>query len=71
MRSKRKTKEKPVLVKCGNNFINPEDVSCIKNVKRGELWIVKFKSEPNPDFPCWLNDEEEVIRLLEYFTIVE
>jgi hypothetical protein len=57
----------PTLIRCGNTFINPRDVSMIKEVKRG-LFIVKFRDEPNPEFPTWLR-EEEVGALLAYFDV--
>jgi hypothetical protein len=64
-------KNKPMLIKCGKHFINPDDVSSIRNVKNGKLWIVKFKSEPNPEFGCFLDDKDEIAALLKYFDIKE
>jgi len=58
---------KPVLIKCGKHFINPDEVASIRQVKCG-LFIVKFKSEPNPEFPCWL-EEDDVTELIQYFNI--
>lgn len=58
---------RPTLVRCGNHFINPEDVSSIKEVKTG-LWMVKFRAEPNPEYPTWLKTHE-VRGLLSFFDV--
>lgn len=62
-------KEKPILLKVGKHYINPDDVSAIKEAKRG-LYIVKLKSEPNAEWPIWVvgSDVED---LLAFFNIVE
>lgn len=63
--------KKPTLIKCGNHFINPEDVSRITKINKGgiDLYSVKFKSEPNPNFACWVHGPE-IINLLEQFNII-
>ncbi len=66
-----KPPKKPTLIKCGNHFINPEDVSRITKINKGgiDLYSVKFKSEPNPNFACWVHGPE-IISLLEQFNII-
>lgn len=59
---------KAVLVKCGETYINPKDVSSIKKVKMG-LFVVRMVSEPNPVYPIWLR-EAEVGNLIQFFKIV-
>lgn len=59
---------KPTLVKCGETYINPKDVSSVRRVKMG-LYIVRLTSEPNQVYPIWLR-EEEVSNLIQYFRIV-
>jgi hypothetical protein len=60
---------RPVLVRCGKNFIDPSDVSKIVEVRDG-LFVVEFKSNPTPDFKCWLR-ESEVENLISYFEVRE
>lgn len=60
---------RPVLVQCGEHFIDPANVAAIKKCKKG-LFIVKLKSEPNPEWPIWLI-ETEVATLLAHFNIKE
>jgi len=64
----RKKKIKPVLIKCGKHFISPGDVRCITQVK-SDLYVVKFYSEPNPEYPCWIK-EKEIGALLQHFEII-
>jgi len=59
---------RPVLVKCGRAFVDPNDVSAIIQV-RNDLWIVKLKSEPNPTYPIWLH-EHGFERFAPYFNLV-
>ena len=60
---------KPILVQCGKHFIDPFDVASIKEAKRG-LYIVKLKSEPNPEWPIWV-EELYLGGLLAHFDIRE
>lgn len=60
----------PILVKCGNNYIDPTQVSSIREVKNGSLYIVKFKDDPNPVFPCWVN-KGDIANLLSHFNVKE
>jgi hypothetical protein len=62
-------KLKPKLVRCGKTLINPLDVREIKQVKRG-LYIVKFISDPNPDYPCWVL-EADIEPLIKQFEVIE
>ena len=59
---------RPVLIKCGRAFVDPNDVSAIIQV-RADLWIVKLKSEPNPQYPIWLH-ENGFERFAPYFNLV-
>lgn len=83
---------KPTLIKCGKHLINPNDVSCISQVKvrdvedvgednpwpddvmpvrhERSLYIVRFISNPNPQYPCWV-EKKDIGVLLEQFNIVE
>ncbi len=58
----------PTLIKCGKNYIDPTQVSSIREVKNGKLYIVRFKDEPNPEYPCWIGPED-IENLLSYFNI--
>ena len=59
---------KPTLVKLGDHFLDPNDVAGFKQAKKG-LFIIRLRSEPNPDFPLWIS-EREVECALQYFNIV-
>jgi hypothetical protein len=80
---------KPTLIKCGKHLINPNDVSCISQVRVKEvdpgdddpwpddvrptersLYIVRMISNPNPEYPCWV-EKKDIGVLLEQFNIVE
>lgn len=69
--NKRKS-TKPTLIKCGNHFINPKDICRITKVNSKsskDLYVVKFLSDPNPDYACWLRGEE-ITELLSQFNII-
>lgn len=68
--TKRKS-NKPTLIACGNHFINPLDISRITKVVKGNktLYVVKFYSDPNPDFACWIRGSE-IDSLLDQFNII-
>lgn len=57
------------LVKAGKHYLNPLDVSNIKEAKKG-LYIIKLKSEPNPEWPIWV-EEKDLASLLTHFNIEE
>lgn len=67
----RKTRKvaKPVLIKVGNHFISPADIRCINSVKKGRLFIIKFYSEPNPEYPCFV-EPQDIQAVLDQFEIV-
>lgn len=60
--------KKPTLIKVGKHMISINDVRCISHVKK-DLYIVKFYSDPNPTYPCWV-DAKNIGALLEHFDIV-
>lgn len=74
---------KPILVRVGKHFINPEDVTRISRVTvRGNpdfddeeslsskvLYVVEFKSNPNPNYTCWV-EKKDIGILLEQFNII-
>lgn len=69
--------KKAKLIKVGKHFVNPNDISRISKVNVEQaggstktLYIVKFLSDPRPEFACWVNKEDIGI-LLEQFEIVE
>jgi hypothetical protein len=66
-----KTKSKPILIKCGNHFINPSDIREIRLIKKGtkDLYVVKFLSDPNPDYACWVKGDD-IEALLDHFEII-
>jgi hypothetical protein len=66
---RKKRAPKPKLVRVGKHFISPNDVRGITQV-RDDLYIVKFYSEPNPNYPCWIK-ASEIGKLLEHFEIVD
>ena len=60
--------KKPLLIKVGNHLVDPSDVSCISKIKSKRLYIVRLKSQPNMEFPIWVQ-VNEIGALLEYFEI--
>lgn len=65
----RPQESKPKLVKCGKRFIDPNDVSAIKEAKKG-LFVVKLRSEPNPEWPIWI-EASEIDGLMSHFEVIE
>jgi hypothetical protein len=72
--------KKPILVKVGNQFIEPSDVACITKCRtkaededgnRHTLYIVRLKSNPNPEYPIWVRGEAAIAKLLTHFAIEE
>jgi hypothetical protein len=59
---------KPVLIKVGPHLVSPDDVSCITRLKSKKLYIVRLKSQPNMEFPIWVQ-LNEIDALLEYFDV--
>ena len=71
---------KPVLVKVGNQYIEPGDIAAITKCKRmtnddeerpQSLYIVRLKSNPNPEFPIWVRGDTAINKLLKYFKVEE
>lgn len=60
--------KKPLLVKAGNHLIDPNDVACITRVKTRGLYIVRLKSQPNMEYPIWIQ-KNQIESLLEHFEI--
>ena len=71
MPTKHRRSNKPTLIACGKHFINPKDIQRITKIEKGSkvLYVVRFLSEPNPDFACWLRGDE-IEPLLEQFNII-
>lgn len=71
----KKINRRPKLVKVGNHLINILDVSRITRIRgRDEetgkkLYVVKFTSDPNPEYPCWVS-EDDMGFLMSQFNIV-
>lgn len=61
--------QRRTLVKVGRNYIDPSDVSGIRETKSG-WFIIELKSRPNPTFPAWAK-EEDLDTLLKYIEVVE
>lgn len=68
--TKTKSIKKPILIKAGNHFIAPADIRCISSVKKGNLFIIKFYSDPNPEYACFV-EPEDIGAILNHFNIVD
>ncbi len=80
------TTVRPRLIAVGKHFINPNDVSCISRVAcknesyddelnenvttKKILYVVRFISDPNPQYTCWV-EKNDIGILLNQFDIVE
>lgn len=62
--------KKPILVKVGPHLVDPADVSCISRIKSRKLYIVRLKSQPNMEYPIWVNSNN-IAALLAHFDIKE
>lgn len=60
--------KKQTLIKVGRHLINLQDIRCITQVRK-DLYVVKFFSEPNPEYPCWV-EGKHINSLLEHFDII-
>ena len=61
---------RPKLIHCGNHLIDPNDVTCITKVaSKKDLYIVKLRSNSNPEFPIWVN-EKDITPLIQQFNVV-
>lgn len=61
--------DRPTLVKVGNQYVNPADVSSIKYVRSNKLYIVNFISHPEPEYAFWV-DGADIGDLVQYFNVV-
>lgn len=62
-------KKRSILIKCGKHLIAPQDIRCITQV-RPKLYVIRFFSDPNPEYPCWV-EEKDIQNVLEQFDIIE
>ena len=60
---------RPKLIHCGNHLIDPNDVVCITKTSKKDLYIVKLRSNPNPEYPIWTN-ERDIASLVKHFNII-
>ena len=60
---------RPKLIHCGNHLIDPNDVVCITKTSKKDLYIVKLRSNPNPEYPIWAN-ERDITSLVKHFNII-
>lgn len=64
------TDARPKLVHCGSHLIDPNDVVCITKVQKHKgLYIVKLRSNPNPEYPIWVN-ELDITPLIKQFNVI-
>lgn len=71
--------DKPLLIRVGKHLIDPFDVAVITRCRdrrdedgeKYSLYVVKLKSNPNPEYPIWVQTDEAIEVLLEYFNIEE
>lgn len=61
-------KKKPVLIQVGHHLISPDDVASISKIRNRNLYVVRLKSQPNAEHPCWAK-KAELETLLDYFDI--
>lgn len=62
---------KPLLVRVGNTYVDPTQVREIRGVKKGTLYIIRFKGDDNgAPYPCWAQPDE-ITTLLAYFNIIQ
>jgi len=64
-----KVDNRPKLIHCGNHLIDPNDVVCITKTSKKDLYIVKLRSNPNPEYPIWTN-ERDITALVKHFNII-
>lgn len=60
---------RPIRIKVDQHVVDPDDVSSIRSVKKGTLFIIKLKSDPNPQYPLWANPED-ILGLLACFNVM-
>lgn len=57
------------LIQVGKHFLDPNDIIGLKNAK-DDLYIVKLRSEPNPEWPLWVR-ERDLGLILQHFELIE
>ncbi len=66
--------KKPILIKVGNHFVNPDDVSSIRQtqarVSNKKLFVVDLKSKPDSPHPIWAQ-ESDIQTLINHFEVLE
>lgn len=61
--------KKPILVAVGQHMIDINDVACISRIKDRKLYVVRLKSQPNMEYPIWVNNRD-IGPLLAQFNII-
>lgn len=67
--TKKKNLNKKTMVQVGDHLIDLNDVSSITKVRNG-LYIIKFISNPNPTYACWVATKD-ITQLTKYFNVIE
>lgn len=60
--------QKPQLIKIGDHYVTPDNVSGFKQAKKG-LYILQLKSQTEAEYPLWVS-EKELEAALPYFNII-
>lgn len=61
----------PTLVMVGKHLIDPNDVACISKItSKSNLYVVRLKSQPNMEYPIWV-EGDALAPLLTRYNIVE
>ena len=61
-------REKTVLVRLGEHYLDPKNVAGVKHCKKG-LYIIMLHSDPEPQYPLWLS-AVEFEEAKQYFKII-
>lgn len=62
--------QKPTLVQVGKSFVDPNDIAAIVKVSsKKKLYVIRLKSQPNPEYPFWA-EEKEIELLMGSFNII-
>lgn len=58
------------LIQVGTSFVDPTDVAAIVAIaSRPGLYVIRLKSQPDPEYPFWA-EESELDLLLREFNLV-
>lgn len=60
---------KPTLIAVGTHMIDPSDVACITKINGKDLYVVRLKSQPNMEYPIWVN-KSDIDQLIQHFNII-